>query len=52
MRLCPNEVRPIHRSITCCGRELISRVTVFRQRVQKVGADSSIQGHRQTRGVS
>jgi hypothetical protein len=36
MRLRPNEFCPIHRSISCCGREHVPKVTLIRIGVQRV----------------
>ena len=33
MRLRPNEFCPIHRSISCCGRELISKPRLIRMEI-------------------
>ncbi len=36
MRLRPNEFCPIHRSISCCGRELIPKPRLIRLGVQRI----------------
>ena len=36
MRLRPNEFCPIHRSMSCCGRELMPRPKLIRIGVQRI----------------
>jgi len=49
MRLRPNDVCPIHRSRTCCGRELIPRVTVVRIGIQRIEVPHPPRGYRELR---
>jgi len=49
MRLRPNEVCPIHRSITCCGREPSPRVTVVRTGMQRIEDPHHPRGYRELR---
>lgn len=49
MRLRPNEVCPIHRSISCCGRELIPKVTLVRIGIQRIEDPHHPRGYRELR---
>jgi hypothetical protein len=49
MRLRPNEFCPIHRSISCCGREHVPKVTLIRIGVQRVEDPHHPRGYRELR---
>jgi hypothetical protein len=49
MRLRPNEVCPIHRSISCCGREPAPKVTLVRIGVQRIEDPYHPRGYRELR---
>ena len=49
MRLRPNEVCPIHRSVSCCGREVISKPRLLRLGVQRIEDRHHPRGYRELR---
>jgi hypothetical protein len=49
MRLRRNEYCPIHKSISCCGRELIPRTRVMRLGVQRIEDPHHPRGYRELR---
>lgn len=49
MRLRANEVCPIHRSVSCCGREFIAKVTVIRTGVRRIEDPHHPRGYRELR---
>jgi HNH endonuclease len=49
MRLRANELCPIHRSTSCCGREAIPKVRVMRPGVQRVEDLHHPRGYRELR---
>ena len=49
MRLRANEVCPIHRSVSCCGREPMQRVTLIRIGVQHIEDLHHPRGYRELR---
>lgn len=49
MRLRANELCPIHRSTSCCGREVIPKVRVLRPGVQRVEDPHHARGYRELR---
>jgi hypothetical protein len=46
MRLRPNEVCPIHRSVSCCGRDRIAKPRLIRPGVQRVEDPHHPRGYR------
>ena len=49
MRLRPNEFCPIHRSMSCCGRELMPRPRLIRLGVQRIEDPHHPRGYRELR---
>jgi hypothetical protein len=49
MRLRANEVCPIHRSVSCCGRDRIARPRLIRIAVQRVEDPHHPRGYRELR---
>ena len=49
MRLRSNEVCPIHRSVSCCGRDRIAKPKLIRLGVQRVEDLHHPRGHREFR---
>jgi hypothetical protein len=49
MRLRPNEFCPIHRSTSCCGRELMPRSRLIRLGVQRIEDPHHPRGYRELR---
>jgi hypothetical protein len=49
MRLRPNEFCPIHRSTSCCGRELMPRSRLIRPGVQRIEDPHHPRGYRELR---
>jgi hypothetical protein len=49
MKLRPNETCPIHRSLSCCGREAIVKTRVLRPGVQRVEDPHHPRGYRELR---
>ena len=49
MRLRTNELCPIHRSLSCCGRELLSKPKLVRLGVQRVDDPHHPRGYRELR---
>jgi hypothetical protein len=49
MRLRTNEVCPIHRSVSCCGRELVPKPKVIRLGVQRIEDPHHPRGYRELR---
>jgi hypothetical protein len=49
MKLRPNETCPIHRSLSCCGREPLPKTRVLRPGVQRVEDSRHPQGYRELR---
>jgi hypothetical protein len=49
MRLRPNEFCPIHRSTSCCGRELMPRPRLIRLGVQRIEDTHHPRGYRELR---
>jgi len=49
MRLRPNEYCPIHRSTSCCGRELMPRPRLIRLGVQRIEDSHHPRGYRELR---
>ena len=49
MRLRPNEFCPIHRSTSCCGRELMPRPRLIRLGVQRIEDPHHPRGYRELR---
>lgn len=49
MRLRPNEVCPIHRSVSCCGREVMIKPRVIRAGVQRKEDPYHPRGYRELR---
>ena|SRR5207245_11005678 len=49
MRLRPNEFCPIHRSTSCCGRELMPRPRAIRLGVQRIEDPHHPRGYRELR---
>jgi hypothetical protein len=49
MRLRANEVCPIHRSVSCCGRDRIAKPRLIRLGVQRVDDPHHPRGYRELR---
>jgi hypothetical protein len=49
MRLRPNEFCPIHRSTSCCGREVMPRSRLIRPGVQRIQDPHHPRGYRELR---
>jgi hypothetical protein len=49
MKLRPNEFCPIHRSLSCCGREALPKPRVIRLGVQRVADPHHPRGYREFR---
>ena len=49
MRLRPNEFCPIHKSLSCCGRELVAKPKLIRLGVQRVEDPHHPRGYRELR---
>lgn len=49
MRLRANEVCPIHRSLSCCGRDRIAKPRLIRLGVQRVDDPHHPRGYRELR---
>lgn len=49
MRLRPNEYCPIHKSVSCCGRELIAKPRLIRLGVQRIEDPHHPRGYRELR---
>jgi hypothetical protein len=49
MRLRSNELCPIHKSIACCGRELLPRPKLFRLGIQRIEDPHHPRGYRELR---
>ncbi len=49
MRLRANEVCPIHKSVSCCGRELVPKPKLIRLGVQRIEDPHHPRGYRELR---
>jgi len=49
MRLRANQVCPIHRSVSCCGRELVAKTKLVRLGVQRIDDPHHSRGYRELR---
>jgi hypothetical protein len=49
MRLRQNEMCPIHKSVSCCGRELIAKPKLIRLGVQRIENSHHPRGYRELR---
>ncbi len=49
MRLRPNEFCPIHKSVSCCGRELLPKPKMVRLGVQRIEDPHHPRGYRELR---
>jgi len=49
MRLRQNEMCPIHKSVSCCGREIIAKPKLIRLGVQRVEDPHHARGYRELR---
>ena len=49
MRLRPNQLCPIHRSLSCCGRELLPKPKLVRLGVQRIEDPHHPRGYRELR---
>jgi hypothetical protein len=49
MRLRANEVGPIHKSVSCCGRELVPKPKLIRLGVQRIEDPHHPRGYRELR---
>lgn len=51
MRLRRNELCPLHRSMSCCGRELVAKPKLIRLGVQRVEDPHHPRGYRELRSA-
>ena len=51
MRLRANEVCPIHRSLSCCGRERLPKPRLIRLGVQRIEKDHQLRLAQETQWV-
>lgn len=49
MRLRPNEFCPIHKSVSCCGRERVPKAMLIRLGVQRIEDPHHPRGYRELR---
>jgi hypothetical protein len=49
MRLRPNEICPIHRSQSCCGREAVVKIRVLQPGVRRIEDSHHPRGYRELR---